>query len=265
MTMPASQRIHPEPRGASRRRLLLATACLALALAGAPPAAGQDAHPGVQRSRWWDGVKRCENALGRSRWRRALKCVDALRDKVSEKSWYEPDLGEVLATLELQRAVAEANLGRDDDALWDWWEALNLHPDVASTDLAPYGKASELLRSHPLRGRGEYPEGYQAPEIIPGASDYQPPVEDLEPTPKVHPNGAALHKNLPPVQLEVFFDARGVPRQPVVTSDWSHPITIYWALETLRFSPPARPAHLDGKPVATLEQVEFDWGGDVVR
>jgi hypothetical protein len=132
---------------------------------------------------------------------------------------------------------------------------------VASTDLAPYGEAADLLSGRVLRRRGEYPEGYRAP-VITVTSEYQPPVEKRKPSAAVHRNGAALHKHLPPVQLEVLWDTHGVPHQPVVTSDWSHPITVYWALETLRASPPARPARLDGRPVATLEDVVFEWGGD---
>ncbi len=248
---------------ARSRRLAAALLGLAVALAAVPSASGRDARPGYQRSRWWDDLERCDHRLRDARWKRGLQCVDRLRKQVSETSWYEPDLGAVLGNLELQRAIAEANLGRDDDAIWDWHEALSLDRGVAETDLAPYGKAADLLHTHPLRRRGEYPEGYHAPEIVLTKSDYRPPVQKERPPTVGHLNSAALGKHLPPVQLEVLFDAQGVPHQPVLLSDWSHPVTVYWALETLRASPPASPALLDGKPVAALALVELDSGGDL--
>jgi hypothetical protein len=237
---------------------VLATACWL----AAAPALPQGGRAGYGRSRWWPEVERNETALGKGRWKRALSRAERLMEQVLHKGWREPDLGRVLGALELQRAIAEANLDRDEQAIWDWQAALNLDPGLdprrgsgpGGEDSALYGRAEELFSRHPLRRRGEYPDGYAAPDVRPG-SDYRPPAAAGEMPTRVLANPAAMEERLTPVDVEVLIDASGHVHQPVVVSSWSHPVLVCFALEALRASPPLRPATLDGTPVAVLETV----------
>ncbi|HUF78862.1 MAG TPA: hypothetical protein VMR44_08100 [Thermoanaerobaculia bacterium] len=248
-------------RTAARLRSALGLAVLAAALLPSPGADGQVA---AARSRWWSELDETRLLLDDGRWRKAVRELVRLRQEVLRTSWREPDLGEVLAELAFQAAVAHAELRDDEAALWEWHVALNHERargalELAGRDLSRYGRAAELLGAQPLRALGEAPPGQQPVTPRPDR-DYEPPAarEDFEVEPLV--NSAAVQERPGPVILEVLIDSVGRFRHPVLVSSWSHPVTVQWALDNLRRSPPYRPARMEGQPVAVLERVEFHLG-----
>ncbi|HEV8582721.1 MAG TPA: energy transducer TonB [Thermoanaerobaculia bacterium] len=100
-------------------------------------------------------------------WRAELKAVDqklrakqwAPAEKLARKAAY--DIAELagtgegasysLAVVSAFRAIAAAGLGKTEDAAWHWDTALNLFPDIAKTDVSPYGSAAVELRTRKLR------------------------------------------------------------------------------------------------------------------
>lgn len=252
----------PDHRGTRALRAALGAVVLSLVLPASSPL---DAQLGAARSRWWSDVDRLGGMLEGGRWKKAAKQAEDLREEVMRSSWREPDLAEVLAEIAFQLAVARANQGDDEAALWEWHTALNLERlrgrrGIAERDLAPYGKAAELLAAHPLRAFEEYPPGYPPVEIRPDRDyEHAEQREDFQIGPLT--NTAATREVVDPVTLEVLIDARGRLHHPVLVTSWSHPVTVQWALDNLRRAAPFRPARLNGEPVAALRAIEFHVGG----
>lgn len=252
-----------------RRRTSLLRAILAAGVLGAllAPSPIADAQGTVARSRWWDDVARVEGLIAGESWKKALRELEAVREELMWSSWREPDLAEVLAELAFQAAVIRANLGEDEEAVWEWHVALNHErlrgrQELAGRDLAPYGRAGALLAAHPLRAAEEPPPGVELAELRPDRG-FEPPAarEDFEV--EVLVNKGAHQERPSPVILEALIDSEGRLQQPVVVSGWSHPVVLQWALDNLRGAGPFRPARMAGEPVATLWQVELslDDGG----
>jgi len=157
-------------------------------------------------------------------------------------------LDEALARL----ALAEAGLGRAEDALWHWREALNLTPGVLSAaELAAFGAPGALLAAHPLRRAGEAPAGL----AVRRASE-----AGVTPPRKVAgelPDPAAVRGGQPGVppsaRIEVVVDAEGRAREPVVVSGRRADLVVR-ALESLRGFRFA-PATAGGAAVAVLDAV----------
>jgi hypothetical protein len=136
------------------------------------------------------------------------------------------------AALELARAVsrlalAEAGLGRQEDALWHWGEAQNLDRAALSpAELASFGAAGELLAHHPLRHLDEAPAGltvYRADDL-----KLQSPIRTAGELPKLAEDmGAKV------LRIQGIVDSEGRFREPVVLGEGS-PDTIYRVLEALR-------------------------------
>lgn len=248
-------------RGIGGLRALLGAVVLCLLLPASSPL---DAQLGAARSRWWSEVDRVGKALDAGKWRRAAKQAEDLRKEVMRSSWREPDLSDVLAEIAFQLAVARTHQGEEERALWEWHTALNLERakgrrEIAGRDLAPYGRAAELLAAHPLRAFEEYPSGYPEVEIRPDRDfEHAQEREDFRLGPLT--NTAATREVVDPVTLEVLIDAHGRVRQPVLVSAWSHPVVVQWALDNLWRSQPFRPARLNGEPVAVLWPIEFNIG-----
>lgn len=251
-------------RGTRGRRAVLGAFVLCLLLPASSPV---DAQLGAARSRWWSEVDRVGETLEAGKWRKAVKRAEDLREEVMRSSWREPDLGEVLAELAFQLAVAHANRNEDEEALWEWHTALNLdrarpgggRREIAERDLSPYGRAAELLAAHPLRAHEEYPPGYPPVDVRPDRDYEKPePREDFQLEPLV--NTSATREVVDPVTVEVLVDAEGRLRQPVVVTPWSHPVAIQWALDNIRRSGPYRPARMEGETVAVLQPIELHLG-----
>lgn len=239
--------------------LLLST----LGFAAAPRAGAQ----AFASSRWWDDVDRVDEMLRAGRWAKAERRAEGLIREVVRESWREPDLGQVLAELSLQAAVAHANRGDEEEALWHWYAAqaheraagrIRGGPRLLERDLAPYGAAAELLPAHPLRRLGEVPAGEVEVELDP-LVDYRPvtpPAVGQLPL----ENKSVTRERPAPVVFEVFVDREGHLRQPVVKTDWAHPVVIQWGLDNLHEMPRFGPATIDGEPVGMLEEIELDLG-----
>ncbi len=159
------------------------------------------------------------------------------------------DLAESLSRL----ALAEAGLGRVEDALWHWHEAENLAPGVLSKDeLGGFGAPGALLAAHPLRRPGEAPAGI----AIHAGAGAEPPrrLAGELPAPAVLRQGQA---GIPPsLRIEIAVDAAGEVREPVVVSGRAAEAAVR-ALESLRGFRFA-PATAGGAPVAVLAELTVD-------
>jgi hypothetical protein len=219
---------------------------------------GGDEAAGYEGSRWWDDVEEIEALLQDAKWRRGLRLGQELIGRVVRRSWHEPDLARVLATLEVQRAVAESALGRDDAALWHYQVALNLEASAVER-LERYGEEADPLRGVSLREQGRLPDGSTPPVrfVTPG---YEPVQVVRPPSTGDFANVQAPHERFPSVTVEVVVDEGGTVRFPVVLSPWVNPVVIHWTLERIRTADyEIRPARVDGEPILSLEEIEMEF------
>jgi hypothetical protein len=138
-----------------------------------------------------------------------------------------------------QLAVAEASLGRREEALWHWREAQSL-ADLSQEDLSVYGEAGRFLLSRPLRRRDEPPRQMAVSHLVGGA--VQAP---------------RLPAGSPPLRLpswlraQVVVDAEGRLHEPVLegAGDFKTVHEIFAAVRTLRLEPARQP---QGEPLTVF-------------
>jgi len=169
----------------------------------------------------------------------------------------EPTVG--LAEALSRLALAEAGLGRTEDALWHWHEAESLVPGVLSgAELGLFSGPGAFLAAHPLRRAGEMPAGEPA-----GVARRAGAASGITPPRKLAgelPDPAAVragHPGIPAsLRIEIVVDAEGRARDPVVVSGRRADLVVrsFESLRGFRFAP----ATERGAPVAVLEEVEVD-------
>jgi hypothetical protein len=147
-------------------------------------------------------------------------------------------------------ALAEAGLGRQEDALWHWGAAQNLdHAALSPAELAAFGAAGELLARHPLRRLDETPAGltvYRQDDLkVQPARRIAGEIPQLPKPPKGAEGGV--------LRIQGIVDLEGRFREPTVVGEGS-PASIYRVLEALREWRYA-PARRDLRQVASFRSV----------
>lgn len=243
-------------------RLCAALALFALVV-GALPAGGTqrlESQLGYEGSRWWDEIAEIDERFFREeKWKKGLRRTVELLDRVIRSSWREPDLHRVLAALDVQRAIFESVLGRDQAARWHVHTALNLDPS-APDRLGRYGERAAPLRGISLREEGRLPDGSRPSHRF-ATSGYEPVEVVRPPSTGDFANVWARREQFPEVQVEVVVGVDGRVRQPVLISTWVPPVVAHWTLERIRTADyEIRPARIDGEPIVEVETIrmEFD-------
>jgi TonB family protein len=145
-------------------------------------------------------------------------------------------------------ALAEAGLGRTEDAVWHWWVAQNLG---VSFDPKPFGAPGELLASHPLRHPDEVPAGLTLRRTGDGGAPFSPP--HIVEAKKVEIPGmwGAFPRG---IRLQAIVDSQGRVEQPVITQSTS-PVLTYAVLKSLRDSR-FEPARAGEVPVTAFYEIQ---------
>lgn len=196
---------------------------------------------------WVKELKASEQDLRQGKYAAAEKVARRATRQMVEQLGPGASGGYILGIAVLQRAVAEAGLGRGSEALWHWHVAQALHPPFAKSDLGVFGQAGAFLAAHPL---GASP-GCAPPEACAGARLTPSPVlppRVLRQTRPEYPTGARYFGVKGHLVVQVLIGKDGVPREPRVLEALTAPTLGYAALEALRewrFAP----ARLDGEPV----------------
>lgn len=236
-------------------RLCAALALFVLVAGGLPAAEAQrrDTPPGYEGSRWWDEIEEIDERFFRKeKWKKGLRQTVELVDRVTRTSWREPDLHRVLAALDVQRAIFESALGRDEAARWHVHTALNLDPS-ARDRLNRYGERAAPLRGISLREEGRLPDGSRPSHRF-ATSGYEPVEVVRPPSTGDFANVWARREQFPEVLVEVIVGEDGRVRQPVLLSTWVPPVVAHWTLERIHTADyEIRPARIDGEPIAELE------------
>ncbi len=237
--------------------LLVATATATSVTAQRTPQSLQSA----ERTEWWSKIEAIEAMLARQKWKGGLRQAVRITDQAKAEAWSSPDLPRVMAELALQQAIAQINLGRPRKAVWYWYTALNLEPEIAGRDLSAYGLATRLS-SIELREAAELPRDFDRLSDLERLQMEPPVFPQVEP-PDLVTNAAAALQRQPNLLVEVIVDKTGSLLQPVLLTEDTHPVLVFTAFEWLSDMPPIRPARFDGRPVDSLEL--FDVGFELER
>lgn len=221
----------------------LRPALLALLLLAAVPAfAAKAAPPKSAEAELERRIQQIDDQLSRRQWEPAAAAAKAAVEQARQDAF-----GAGLARSLSRLALAEAGLGRTEDAVWHWQIAQNMNPGLFSGDaLASLGAAGELLAGNRLRRLDEPPAGIAV----------QPPdAAGLQPARKLQGEVPELPARLRDLsvpkwlRLQAVIDEQGRLRYPVAVSPI--PGMVYEVLAAAR-DWRFEPARKDGAPVAVL-------------
>lgn len=189
-----------------------------------------------------------------------VKVTDQMVDAMGPGEQAAKALGAVLTL----RALAEAGLGREDDALWYWHLALNLFPGVAGYDLARYGEPGELLRGNPISK--EPPNGAcssppaNGVDCCPSCPDgsITPPKVRKKPLPS-YPGGAMGFGEEGTLAVMVLVATDGSVSHPRIVEGLPAPTMAYTVLESMR-EWDFEPARRNGEPIPFYYHVTTNFG-----
>ncbi len=224
--------------------LLLLLACALPALAGSPFAA----------DKWRTGLKEIDQKLRAQQWHAAEEQSRKVARLIVQDAGIGQGAAYSLAVVSAFQAIAEKSLGRADEANWHWDVALNLFPDIAKTDVSPYGPAAAELSKRTLRSVDPNRMDPTNPRVADSSGN---PItqEDVERPRIVKQVAPEFPKNLAEMSVagvlvvEAVIGFDGVPRLPLVLQmTGGGPAMEYVALEALR-QWRFEPAKVDGKPV----------------
>jgi TonB family protein len=225
-------------------RSTLAAFCLVAALASPQAGFGANAaSPPSEAKGPKESLEKIDGELRRGEWAVAeAESQSLLADAVLRKA-----SGTFNAVARL--ALAEAGLGRTEDALWHWSVAQNLKVDF---DPQPFGAPGELLANHPLRHLDEVPAGLAFRRPGDGGGPFSPPRAVEAKTVELPGTWKAIPKG---IRLQVVVDAQGRVEQPVVAQSTSLGLTyaLLKALRDWRFDP----ARAGEAPVAAFYEIKL--------
>ena len=205
-------------------------------------------------SKWQGRVERIERKLDAGDWKSVLEESAELRKKIVAKVDDAVELLPSAAKTLVLQAIAEANLGREDDARWHWYSAQSYLDDLPALDLAGHGRAAELLSALSV---DDMPEEWNAP----AASDQQERYREVkirEPVEPRYPRSLRRSSKEGKVSLEIVIDASGRARRPRILDAGLVPTMAFPVLDAVqRWQFDA--ARRGETPVAVLYQLRIDY------
>jgi TonB family protein len=191
-------------------------------------------------------------SLEKGDYRAAMKTAEWVLDDMLDKMGPGEGSTRTFAIALMQKALASAGLGKQEDALWDWHIALSLHPALRRADLGKFGEAGKLLLANLEVPRGDLSRMETEPR--PGMTLPKP---IRQPRPQI-PRGASQVPTHGKLILEVLITEEGKVTAPMIVQPLPAPTLSYAALQALRRWE-FEPATIDGKPVGVIFSSEFSY------
>ncbi len=206
-------------------------------------------------ARWHKRLKLADDALRAGEWKKARKSYNNILNEMFDRI----DRGEgakgLLGLAVLGRAIAQAGLGNEHDALWDFWIATYLVPNFANANLSAYGAAGELLLSSSAESaRLEVHANATGNGHFTG--EVTRPIRKSTPAPK-YPLGKRIACTKGLVITQIVIDRRGIPTNPKILSS-TDPVLAFAVLESYR-DWTFQPATVDGEPVAAIYNLSINF------
>ncbi len=143
---------------------------------------------------------------------------------------------EMLATALTHKAMANAGLGKVDEALWYWYIAQEISPAVAKKDLSAFGAPGEFLKRHPMSDADTSAAGRVTPARV---------LRQVLPK---FPPGASRFGIGGDLVVQIVIDKSGQATLPRIVRALPAPTLSFVALEALKHWQ-FEPARRNGEPV----------------
>lgn len=207
----------------------------------------------IEAADWDRPLQRLEALLEAGEYRRVVKRAPKVRSRiVADISEAAESTRPAAETLVIQ-AVAEANLGRDDDALWHWYLAQSYLPGLPDLDLGSMGRAAELLEG---RGVEDLPPEMALAPAAEGSRYREVKIRATHaPT---FPKSLAKSGREGVARIRFLIDDQGRQSRPMVVDGGFVPTMAFPVAESLRrwrFAP----AEEDGKPLHVWYELEIHY------
>jgi protein TonB len=198
---------------------------------------GGDPLEAIEHAGWRAAIDRIAASNRQGDHHAALEASERLLVELGNDRGEDPQRAFAMALL--QKALAHAGLGQEADALWYRDVARSMDPYIPGHDLAPYGRAGELLTSTPRPDPNPVdasldPDRVKAPKLL----------RQVEP---VFPARARALGIEGLIIVQGVVSETGEVHSPRVLRSLTAPVFAYQALEALkqfRFEP----GKLDGEP-----------------
>ncbi|HEX3579282.1 MAG TPA: energy transducer TonB [Thermoanaerobaculia bacterium] len=171
---------------------------------------------------WQDEVSQSAATLRTGNYANSLKVADQVLTAMVERLGAGGADDTMLATALTHKALANAGLGKINEALWYWYIAQEISPAAARSDLSTFGAPGEFLKRHPLTDFDASPTGRVTPARI---------VKQVMPK---FPPGASRFGIGGDLVVQIVIDANGQPTLPRIVHALPAPTLSFVALEALK-------------------------------
>src|SRR4051794_16968371 len=187
---------------------------------------------------WRAEVNQSAATLRTGNYANSLKIADQVLSAMVEQLGAGGADDTMLATALTHKALANAGLGKINEALWYWYIAQGISPSAAKSDLSSFGAAGEFLKRHPF-AEADSPSGRVTPARI---------VKQVLPK---FPQGASRFGIAGDLVVQIVIDKNGQPTLPRIVHPLPAPTLSFVALEALR-QWQFEPARQNGEPVSIV-------------
>jgi len=186
---------------------------------------------------YWRGeVNQSAATLRTGNYANSLKAAEQVLSHMVERLGAGGADDEMLATALTHKALANAGLGKINEALWYWYIAQAISPSAAKSDLSTFGAPGEFLKRHPFTDADTSPAGRVTPARI---------VKQVVPK---FPPGASRFGIGGDLVVQIVIDKNGQPTRPRIVRALPAPTLSFVALEALK-KWEFEPARQNGEPV----------------
>lgn len=204
--------------------------CCGLSTASAAPSASDG---------WRSEVSQSAATIRTGNYAHSLKTADQVLSHMVERLGNGGADDEMLATALTHKALANAGLGNVDDALWYWYVAQEIYPNVAKSDLSTFGAPGEFLKRHPFSGAD------------PSAGKRDTPARVVKQVMPKFPHAASRFGIAGDLVVQIVIDRNGQPTLPRIIRALPASTMSFIALEALKHWQ-FEPARRNGEPVPML-------------
>ena len=171
---------------------------------------------------WQTEINQSAATLHSGNYANSLKAADQILAAMVERLGAGGADDTMLATALTHKALANAGLGKINEALWYWYIAQEISPAIARTDLSTFGAPGEFLKRHPFADSDASPTGRVTPARV---------VKQVMPK---FPLGASRFGVGGDLVVQVVIDKNGQPTLPRIVHALPAPTLSYVALEALK-------------------------------
>jgi TonB family protein len=188
---------------------------------------------------WRSEVNQSAASLHAGNYAKSLKVIDDILSRMVDRLSAGGADDELLATTLTYKALANAGLGKVDDALWYWYIAQEISTSAAKTDLSAFGAPGEFLKNHPLSKPNTSARGAVTPARV---------LKQVLPK---FPSGASRFGLGGDLLVQIVIDRNGQPTLPRIVRSLPAPTLSFVALEALKHWQ-FEPARRNGEAVPAI-------------